>query len=118
MKVNKSLADQECLPNCHEIQFTSSEYIEKLDPEEFCDESIFLYGGNSLTGKQAYEESEDKTMMLKIKHFLKDANLVQKVKIMKDSSWNDKDNITSTRIQKELCVQLVKNDLAKVTLST
>ena len=51
---------------------------------------------------------------MKIRRFLKDGYLVEKVRRMKESTLNK--DVTFNGIQKELCVQLVKTDLAKVTL--
>ena len=113
MKANKSLVEEKCLPNCHEVQFTSAEFIEKLDSENFCDENVFN-DTNSDVSKEAYEGSEEKTMTMKIRRFLKDGYLVEKVRRMKESTLNK--DVTFNGIQKELCVQLVKTDLAKVTL--
>ena len=116
MKVNGSLLEEKCLPNCHEIQFTSAEVLEKLNPDDFCSEDVFHSA--DFDSKPAYDVSEDKTMMMKIRAFFRlgKYDLVDQVWKMKESLIGPKENVTIEGIKKELCIQLVKNDLAKVKI--
>ena len=118
MKVNGSLLEEKCLPNCHEIQFTSAEVLEKLNPDDFCHEDVFRPNFTSVSPPPAYDISEDKTMMMKIRTFFRLGNygLVDQVRKMKESLIEPKENVTIEGIKKDLCIQLVKNDLAKVKI--
>ena len=110
--MNESNLDDICLPNCHEVQFTSSEVLEKLDPEEFCDEQLF-YDGTDYDFRQAYKKLQEKEITMKIRTFLNsEYAVVELVKRMKQSSLSG--NETLTGIKKELCLELVRKDLAKV----
>ena len=108
MKKNVTEDSSECLTNCHEIQFTSSEVLEKLDPEDFCDARLFS-DDNSAT--DAVSESNEGAMMKKVKTFLQNSTLVGKISKMRKYG-----NVTFDGFKRELCIELVTKDLAKVTV--
>ena len=117
MKQNQSQAQNKCLPNCHEVQFTSSEILEKLDVDEFCDPNLYgLPGGNF---NAAYKRSEERTMMIKIKwHFLYNVELFEKMRRIKEAEkvHGQTPNVNLEGILKEFCYELVRKDLAKVSV--
>ena len=116
MNQNQSEAgnNNECLPNCHEIQFTSAEVLEKLDPEEFCDERIYVKDSSGSLKEQAHADTEELIMMKKIEGFLAQVSFIEKVRMLK--TWSKNKNMTFEGIEREFCKKLVTKHLAKVTV--
>ena len=99
LKVSKD----ECLPSCHQVRFTSTKVISKLDPSEVCDPKS--------------TSPKHETVEYSISKFLVDYGyydvLHHKRHVMRKGNLNE--SIYDLKLN--LCKELAMNDIAKVSIS-
>ena len=107
MRLHKSNATIHCFPTCHQVRFTSNQYIEKLDAETICDDfsSIESYIALKTSG---YDNGRD---LLFTTRKLQDILMHDVLDIYPTNR-----SIDLMSMKKKYCKNLVNQDLARITV--
>ena len=97
---------KECLPGCHQIQFTSYEVQEKLDPEVLCDPMRRTFE-NRLT--DTFQTNTDQ----KVTSLLYEIQTLQDW-ILQNNKFNESYDLN--KIKNKACKRLLEKDLAEVVV--
>ena len=116
MKDTQSESDGRCLPSCHQLQFTYSEVIEKRDPIAICkvdhkQEALYKTYKNEFEPNLAQELYRNKFSELLHKY-----HIVNNWLNAKSSNISALQALDEKAIMKEMCEDLVMNNIAKVSV--
>ena len=95
--------DTQCLPNCHQLEFDSFQFTERLDYETTCKD---LYSIESLISMVVSGFQYNSDLLFKVRRILD---------IYDGDTDHDEDYETKTVLE-QFCEDLVRNDLARVSV--
>ena len=95
--------ETQCLPNCHQLEFDSFQFTERLDYETTCKD---LYSIESLISMVVSGFQYNSDLLFKVRRILD---------IYDDNKDHEEDYETKTVLE-QFCEDLVRNDLARVSV--
>ena len=110
MKFHESLhgsnATKHCLPSCHQVRFTSNQYIEKLDAETVCNDTTSIESNIAIVTSGVGDYTSSETLLF----------MTRKLKELLNGPIGPNVSIDLETMKNNYCKNLVKQDLARITV--